>query len=210
MRRSLASPSALLLLSVIVVSFVDLHGAPAFALDPSQITAAAHDLADAADSETKYGQDASGQTHCSEFVRDLVQNLLQQTRADMQGQAKDQYDALTSNTADWAALDFSDNQQAVFAQAQQLANEGTLVVVAWKKPLPEAGNTGHIAVVVPGTVEHSATWNGDVPMIAQAGKKNARDQADEANKSAFAKLKLSWGFTPTEGATGMEFFKYTH
>jgi hypothetical protein len=167
----------------------------------SELTAAAQ----AHEVESKYGA-AGDVTQCSKFVRDFVQDLLHQTRPELQGQVKDQFDQLAASPS-WKRLNFAQDKASVFAAAQVLANNGAIVVVAWKNPSPTPTDTGHIAIVVPGSLEESTTWGMKVPVIAQAGKKNPREMAAEADKSVFSSLKLSWGFGPDKAA-GMELFEY--
>ena len=54
------------------------------------------------------------------------------------------------------------------SEAQELANKGYFVVVGWKNP--NAGSSGHVAVVVPGTGIRSSSWGGMVPVILEMGK----------------------------------------
>ena len=67
---------------------------------------------------------------------------------------------------------------AAFKNAQDLANDGKLVIVAWKNPHPTDTDSGHVAVVVPPRQEDGGLfdatklkWKMKVPFIAQAGEK---------------------------------------
>jgi hypothetical protein len=121
-------------------------------------------------------------THCSEFVRDFAKELLGRSIPELEGKAGGQCDKLKAAAASpdskWRSLSFSDDPAAAFKNAQDLANEGKLVIVAWKNPHPTATDSGHIAVVAPSRQEdgglYDATalkWKMRVPFIAQAGDK---------------------------------------
>jgi hypothetical protein len=166
------------------------------AITAAQITQAAQDHED----ESVYGA-VGTTTKCNFFVRDVVEALLQQSRPDMRlnssagvARANDQFDNLSSS-ADWSKQDFSSSPEMRLKDAHDAANAGTLVVVAYKNPT--AGESGHIAVVVPASsIEHSSTWGMKMPFVAQAGRMNPRNLANETDKSVFSSLKLSFGFTP--------------
>jgi len=144
------------------------------------------------------------ETHCSEFVRDFAKELLGRTIPELEGRAGDQCDRLKAAAASpdskWRSLSFSDDPAPAFQNAQDLANEGKLVVVAWKNPHPTGSDSGHVAVVVPSGQEggdlFDATklkWGMKVPYIAQAG----------ATVSEY--MPLRDGFGPSRKA-GMEIY----
>ena len=141
--------------------------------------------------EDKYGA-KDGKTFCNFFVRDVVEDLLQQTRPEFQGNANTQFDNL-SKSSDWKAQDFSQDPSGVFSRIHDQVNAGQLAIVAYKNP---TGDHGHIAVLVPSSsMEDSGAWKMPVPFIAQAGKINPRNNPAETDKSVFSSLKLSWGFS---------------
>lgn len=120
----------------------------------------------------------AGTTHCSEFVRDFAKALTGREVPELRGRAGEQFDALKAAAADpsskWSSLGFQDDPAAAFRRAQELADEGKLVVVAWKNPNATATDSGHVAAVVPRrgddpALPHSGSWKLGVPYIAQAG-----------------------------------------
>jgi hypothetical protein len=127
--------------------------------------------------------EATGKTtHCSEFVRDFAKELLGRSTPELDGKAGEQSDKLRRAAASleskWRSLSFLDDPTAAFQNAQDLANEGKLVVVTWKNPHPTETDSGHVAVVAPSRREngvlYDATnlkWKMKVPFIAQAGDK---------------------------------------
>ena len=84
--------------------------------------------------------------------------------------------SLTGKTANAIVDHFADSpdwEEIPMDQAQQLANEGNIVMVGWKNPLASPRNThsGHVAVVVPGEMGQSGEdrWNCQVPMTFDVG-----------------------------------------
>lgn len=167
---------------------------------PEDLTAAASQLA--IDNENEYA--AQGKvTQCSKFVRDFGTAVVGQEVPELAGQVKDQAKAL-AESADWRALPYAQNPQSAFREAQSLANEGRLVVVAWVNPAPTATDTGHIAAVVPnlpsatsqdGLVESGKWGKLRVPYIAQAGQ------------TVSDKIALSYGFGADKKSTLQIFVK---
>ena len=96
----------------------------------------------------------------------------------------------------WSHLELADirklstpeeKYRALFGKSQELANQGKLVVVAWKN----SSGHGHVAVVVPSEVmETSRDWGGKVPFIAQAGKR------------VDSSMGFNYGFARTDKNTG--------
>ena len=134
---------------------------------------AAKTLAD--DEKYKPEQDT---THCSEFVRDYARKLLGRDVPELRGPAGAQADQLKAAAGDpkskWWSLAFHEDPAAALQRAQELADEGKLVVVAWKNPTPTATDSGHVAVIVPrrgddAELPYSTTWKLRVPYSAQAG-----------------------------------------
>jgi hypothetical protein len=145
-------------------------------------------------------------TYCNQFVASFAQasygyngfnGLLADQCVDLLRSDKGRKDGwnlvLDPNAkGDKAAAKLNRNQIAQrLKDAQQRANDGYLVVVAWKDTRPITDKhprpIGHIAVVVPGEMDKSSAsgkWWMRVPWIAQAGSK------------VFAKDKLSQGFGP--------------
>jgi hypothetical protein len=87
-------------------------------------------------------------TRCSEFVRDFARKLLGKDQPELEKRAADQFDAMKESSR-WRSLKFQDHPEAVFREAQTLANQGNPVAVAWKNPSPTPTESGHVAVVVP-------------------------------------------------------------
>jgi hypothetical protein len=121
-----------------------------------------------------YAADAEGRTKCNIFLRDYVKEL---TGVDMPEfastalYANDMFDNL-KESRNFRPLDLRKDPKAVFREAQDLANEGKLVIVAYKN----SSGPGHVAVVVPndaGLAEpgEKSTWHVPVPYLAQAGRK---------------------------------------
>jgi hypothetical protein len=148
---------------------------------------------------TAHYQADGKKTHCSEFVRDYTRELLGRNLPELEGQAGDQFDRLrvaaASPDSKWRSLSFSDDPAVAFKNAQDLANEGKLVIVAWKNPHPTGTDSGHVAVVVPSRQEDDGLfdaterkWKMKVPYIAQAGD------------TVHDYMPLSDGFGPTKKA----------
>jgi hypothetical protein len=144
------------------------------------------------------------QTRCSEFVRDFAKELLGRTLPELGGLALHQlYNlkaAATSPESRWRSLSFSDDPAAAFQNAQDLANAGKLVIVAWKNPDRTRHDPGHSAVVVPSRQADGGLfdatkrkWGMKVPYIAQAGE------------TVSDYIPLSDGFSPAKKA-GMEIY----
>ena len=79
-------------------------------------------------------------TRCSQFVRAFAKELRGRILPELRGFASHQLDnlkaAATSPDSKWRSLSFSDDPAAAFQNAQDLANAGKLVIVAWKNPDP--------------------------------------------------------------------------
>jgi hypothetical protein len=172
-------------------------------LSAEDITATAKALASSPDHDAKYGAQDDGSTRCNIFVRDLVNSLLNGTQADLAGLANDQFDAL-SKSGNWHAMGLVANPEQMLLKAQDLANDGVLVIAAYKNPT--AAKSGHIALVVPGVPTMSGNWKIKVPMIAQAGPKGPCPGVPP-DQSVFDSLKLSCGFAPDK-LPNMELFRY--
>ena len=111
--------------------------------------------------------------------------------------------SLTGKTANAIVDHFADSpdwEEIPMDQAQQLANEGNIVMVGWKNPLASPRNThsGHVAVVVPGEMQESGkdSWNCKVPVTFDVGK-GVRQSRD----------KLTFGFGQSKKA-GSKFYIY--
>jgi hypothetical protein len=142
-------------------------------------------------------------THCNQFVRDLTHEILNRYVPELEGRASEQLAQLKAASAHadspWRSLSFQDDPAGAFANAQELANSGKLVVVA----IP-----GHVAVVIPSTegldglYESKKSKSGDrgwgmrVPYIAQAGS------------TVSDSMPLSEGFRPSSKSS-MEIFVLT-
>lgn len=86
-------------------------------------------------------------------MRDFAIELLGRKVLELRGLARHQIDKLntaaTSPESRWKSLSFSDDPPAAFQNSQDLANEGKLIIVAWKNPDSTSTDPGHSAVVVP-------------------------------------------------------------
>lgn len=152
-------------------------------LTAQHLTAIARHLA--IDSLAKYAVRTGYPTHCSEFVRDFVAAHLGGPDPALDGQVMGQIKNMDRQGSGWVPV--QGTLQERFDEAQKLANSGRLVVIAWKNPNPQTYDTGHIAVVVPGSMVLSSVWDDlKVPQIAQAGPPN----------EAFADKPLGYGFNP--------------
>ncbi len=92
--------------------------------------------------------------------------------------------------------DSPDWEEIPMDQAQQLANEGNIVMVGWKNPLasPRNRNSGHVAMVVPGEMEESGSWGKcKVPMTFDVGQ-NVRQSKDMLTKGLGKDKKASTKF----------------
>ncbi|MFA6568503.1 MAG: hypothetical protein WCS96_09850 [Victivallales bacterium] len=107
-------------------------------------------------------------THCSSFVASVCENLGIYILRPPEHSA-----VMLSNAQYIWLLEIgpSKNWTQVFlpTEAQELANQGNVVVAVWKNPDPE--NPGHIVVVRPCEKSDSLIF-ADGPDIIQAGKKN--------------------------------------
>lgn len=141
------------------------------------------------------------QTQCSRFVRDLAKEFVGKTLPELDGNVSAQVTSLTKlagqQNSKWSTVDFNGDNKAklaAFKKAQDLANQGKLVLVAWKNPKPTPANSGHIAAIVPAqNMEESGKWGIKVPYIAQAGE------------TISSKMKLSDGFNPAMKSSLMIF-----
>jgi hypothetical protein len=152
--------------------------------------------------EQKSQYKANGKwTRCSAFVREFAKEVRGREVPEL---ARHQFDnlkaAATSPDSKWRSLSFSDDAAAAFRNAQDLANSGKLVIVAWKNPEPTITEPGLTAVVVPSRQEDGGLfdatkrqWGMKVPFIAQAGE------------MVSDYMPLSDGFSPDKKA-GMEIF----
>jgi hypothetical protein len=116
-------------------------------------------------------------TRCNMFVEAFAREVRGRSLPELKGHQFDNLKAAaTTLDSKWRSLSFSDDPTAAFQNAQDLANAGKLVIVAWKNPDPARYEPGHTAVVVPSRQEDhglfDATkrqWGMKVPFIAQAG-----------------------------------------
>ena len=87
-------------------------------------------------------------THSNEFVEDFARELLGRQMPELRGLGNLRA-AARSPESRWRSLSFSDDPAAAFQNAQDLANAGKLVIVAWKNPDPARYYVVRSAVVVP-------------------------------------------------------------
>ncbi len=135
-------------------------------------------------SKEKYEEDKDG-TKCNIFLRNFARELVGIPLPEFAGKAlaNDMFDNLKASK-NWQALDLQRDKQAAFQKAQAAANEGKLVVIAYKSLDPKHP-AGHVAVVVPNQDGFGApgSWDVPIPYIAQAGE------------TVFAKDRMSVGFS---------------
>lgn len=71
----------------------------------------------------------------------------------------------------FGALQTNGDWQDVTADAAQYAaNQGGLVIAAWKNP--DSQQHGHVCVVMPGVLEESDSWKGPAPKVMNIGETN--------------------------------------
>jgi hypothetical protein len=152
--------------------------------------------------EQKAQYKANGKwARCNMFVGAFAREVRGRSLPELKGHQLDNLKAAaTSPGSKWRSLSFSDDPAAAFQNAQDLANEGKLVIVAWKHPDPDSYYLRHSAVVVPSRQEDGGLfdatkrkWGMKVPFIAQAGE------------TVSDYMPLSDGFSPDKKA-GMEIF----
>jgi hypothetical protein len=117
------------------------------------------------------------QTKCNFFVQDWAKTYSYSGFADKR--ANEIHDTVVAPGSGWKIVDF--------ARAQELANQGKLVIAAYRNP--DANAPGHVAAVVPGSLARSDSWDMDVPRIAQAGP-----PSDRALGGVSSGMPLSFGF----------------
>ena len=76
----------------------------------------------------------------------------------MTGLANDMVRAWANNPGYWHSISLS--------EAQDYANRGYFVVAGYINP---TGRSGHVVVVVPGSMQESASWNCQVPVVMDTG-----------------------------------------
>ena len=75
--------------------------------------------------------------------------------------ANEMYDAMDKSQEEW--------KRVIATEAQDLANQGSLVIAAWRNPI---GGPGHVAVVRPGVLDYSNSWKSYAPKIMNIGREN--------------------------------------
>jgi hypothetical protein len=116
-----------------------------------------------------------GHSHCSAFAAAACKKagiyILRPPSHSTRLLANAQYDWLNTKAArrkGWRRID-SDDPYTNYADAQQYANEGNMVVAVWHNP--DTSRPGHIAMVMPDDVSlDQIRANG--PMVTQAGNNN--------------------------------------
>jgi hypothetical protein len=101
-------------------------------------------------------------THCNQYVH-FVATKLGYTKFQPDGKpllmANEMFDLLNTNTDEWISVGSG--------VAQWHANNGGLVVAAWKNP---DGGHCRVSIVFPGELGSSGNWNSDqVPRMANVG-----------------------------------------
>ena len=132
-------------------------------------------------------------------MKDFAKELLGRRLPELRGLGKLK-EAAASPESKWRSLSFSDDPAAAFQNAQDLANAGKLVIVAWTNPDPARYYLVRSAVVVPSRQADGGlfdatkrNWGMKVPYIAQAGE------------TVSDYMPLSDGFSPDKKA-GMEIY----
>lgn len=178
--------------SMLVVGLLStLSPVVAHAATPAELTAAAKKLA--VTNAATY-QPIGSTTKCNLFVKDFAKEILGATPTELNGTANIIFDNLSAS-GDWTKYLLSD-VNAAFAAAQDAANHGKFVLIAYKNP----GGHGHIGVGVPsqesgGSMQMSGQWGTKVPFIAQAGA------------AVFEYKMMSCGFKPAIKADMAVFIK---
>jgi hypothetical protein len=146
--------------------------------------------------EQKANYDAERKYARRPFVWDFAEELMGREVLEL----RDLKAAATSPDSRWRSLSFSNDPAAAFQNAQDLANTGKLVVVAWMSPDSTSHVPRHSAVVVPSRQTDcglfdakKGKWGLKVPYIAQAGE------------TVSDYMPLSDGFSPDKKA-GMELY----
>jgi hypothetical protein len=123
-----------------------------------------------------------GATHCNEAVNYVAKKMGYSGFDDLRTKFPD--DAILANAMFELMVLSPDWMQVDGTVAQAHANEGALVVAAWKSP---AGVHGHVAVIRPGNLTHSTKWGNlppdppRIPKVANIGKAENRFIARGAN-----------------------------
>lgn len=94
------------------------------------------------------------QTHCNGYVNEVCQ--LYGYKAFDGLRANDMVDRMYKDSS-WALTRME--------ECQDLANEGTLIIAAWKNP----NGPGHVCVICPGKIKDSGRWD-KVPSCANVGE----------------------------------------
>jgi hypothetical protein len=135
-------------------------------------------------------------THCNQFVNAFAgavfgyhgfDNLLANQMV-TRLRNHPNWTAIHDPTSEDGAISRMSDLGSKMAEAQRLANAGALVVIA-----VEGDPHGHVAVVVPGEMQHSNAWGMMLPQIAQAGYLRSEESPGH-NAGVFAQRKLSYGF----------------
>jgi hypothetical protein len=102
-----------------------------------------------------YSAFIDNQTDCNRFVNEVAIALGYMKFA---GLRASQITALMRK--EWVEIDG--------AKAQELANQGNLVVAGWINPDPN--QSGHVCIVRPGNTVVSGKWGPNVPMVANVSR----------------------------------------
>jgi hypothetical protein len=158
---------------------------------PSQLNTVGQALVDSGN----YNPDPSGQTKCNLYLSDFAHQVY--LYDGLSGKvANDIVDFLRTGVDDWkpiydVTVASNPSMGQAFNTAQDDGNSGFFVVIGLKV----SGGSGHVAAVVTGTLQSSASWAGaglpaNVPVIAQAGK------------DVFCGKGLNYGLTPQDVNNG--------
>jgi RHS repeat-associated protein len=113
--------------------------------------------------------------------------------------ANEMYDQM-SGSSNFTPIEPSD--------AQSAANDGEVVIAAWKNP---SGSSGHVALVVPGVADQSGTWNG-APASSIGGIPKVMDTG-VGTRTTSQSVNYSFGNAEKRGGINKQkdvvFFKYT-
>ncbi len=132
--------------------WLTLRGRRVFAYDSSTLLSAARDLVN--DDLDKYAP-SGDTTQCSLFVRDWFSTVTGSSNKDLDGQANDQFCAISADAARWSDITRADHWQATYDAASSAARNGSIVLAIWHNPpngsCPNVNTTihGHITAVMP-------------------------------------------------------------
>jgi hypothetical protein len=153
----------------------------------------------------EYEADEDGTTHCNAFAQDFAEEAY--GYSGFSGKtANGIINTMRQATGEWRPVHDAGagkgervSLQERFGAAQRHANDGYLVVIGQKNGAAEATG-GHVAVVMPGELAESGSWE-------KAGQPKLLPQIAQAGQTTFAGKHLGYGFKP-EAANSEDFVIY--